>query len=347
MVSQPLRCLRLWLEGQRHIGSRAKVGMNTPHCVGHGSVGSQGVFRLFLVPSARSHIGSHWHLERICSDCCADVWGFNAWSWATQAALQLCNSRFLLWQSCLDDLSFGHWVAWEATHKVTVFLAKVPGMFLYVSVGNNTWLRAGPLWIYLVDPGGTKYYMGSPWIPHLALQIFRELLRWRLPPPIFEQRQGVAVGTSAAEGQKFQGLRSSKPWEILGVRKKRIRSRKFGILVPNVPKFEQEIKRKNQLLQALESLLPNLWWTRWDPSVPCPALAQTRHRAVGIQVQNLKYALVISAYLLTFNLPTQAIQGGNGTWLVYQWFSYWNLWFSGGYTICLSIYPSVSTFLDV
>ena len=78
MVSQPLRCLRLWLEGQRHIGSRAKVGVNTPHCVGHGSVGSQGVFRLFLVPSARSHIGSHWHLERIRSDCFADVWGFNA-----------------------------------------------------------------------------------------------------------------------------------------------------------------------------------------------------------------------------------------------------------------------------
>ena len=121
MVSQPLRCLRLWLEGQRHIGSRAKVGVNTPHCVGHGSVGSQGVFRLFLVRSARSHIGSHWHLERICSDCFTDVWGFNAWSWATQAALQLCNSRFLLWQSCLDDLSFGHWAAWEATHKVTVF----------------------------------------------------------------------------------------------------------------------------------------------------------------------------------------------------------------------------------
>jgi len=44
--------------------------------------------------------------------------------------------------------------------------------------------------------------MGSP---HLALQIFRELLRWRLPPPIFEQRQGVVVGTSAAARAEVPG----------------------------------------------------------------------------------------------------------------------------------------------
>ena len=56
----------------------------------------------------------------------------------------------------------------------------------------------------------------------------------------------LLLGPQQLQGQKFQGLRSSKPWEF----EKRIRSRKFGILVP---KFEQEIKRKNQLLlQALE-----------------------------------------------------------------------------------------------
>ena len=110
-----------------------------------------------------------------------------------------------------------------------------------------------------------------------------------------------------------------------------------------VPKFEQENARDQENEQVATAL------ERWNRilvsqihdgpckirplSCTCPG-----HQAVRIQVQNLKYALVISAvYLFT--------KGGNGTWLIY---GHWNLHFPFiSVTICLSICQLVSTFLDI
>lgn len=58
----------------------------------------------------------------------------------------------------------------------------------------------------LADAGSQVDIPGGPSLAsHLALQAFRKLLRWSLPPAVLEQRYAVAVGTSVTR----------QPWRLV------------------------------------------------------------------------------------------------------------------------------------